>query len=195
MLLYLDDSNNIRLTDKALSIRVFRSLYDYYTIKLNSEERAIAAFGVLYFMYYFDSKFLLEYEDEELRLQHVREYVHLGSEINDTKVFKEARDLYKELSNTVQVQTYLTMKKNISKLILYAQSMILHRPSVNADIMEGDEEPIQDDTVLVDHKEFSAVNSSLPKQQEDLKKYKTTLILDMQEQIDVYGGGELGAYE
>jgi len=39
------------------------------------------------------------------------------------------------------------------------------------------------------------VNSSLPQQEEDLRKFKEKLQKHFKSEVDVYGGGETGAYE
>ena len=91
-----------------------------------------------------------------------------------------------------QTYAYITMKKNFKKLREYANRISLVAP--REDVTDPKYDP---NTAMlhVDYKEFAAINTLLPKQEEELRKFKETLQKNMVNEIDVYGGGSLGAYE
>jgi len=192
MLLRLDENNQLVITEKAYFVREFRELYDYYYKTLSNPERGQAAFGVLYYMFNFDSDFLFEYEDEAERLKAVKAFVYKGEEVTNIKVFKRAVERYKSLMDASQTKAYVVMKQNFIKLRDYASRIVLS--PVREDVSDPDYDPLTA-PIQVDYKEFSAVNTLLPKQEEELRKFKETLQKHMVNEIDVYGGGDLGAYE
>ncbi len=192
MLLQFDENNSLNITEKAFHIKEFRELYKYYYEQLKRPERGEAAFGILYWMYHFDSDFIFKYPDEAERLKHVKAFVYKGNEVTDTKVFRAAKERYKSLMAEDQTNAYIVMKKNFIKLREYASRITL------APVMEDTSNPDYNPAeapILVDYKEFSAVNSLLPKQEEELRKYKEALLKHMSNAMDIYGGGTLGAYE
>lgn len=196
MIVILNENNILELTEKAFFIKDFRDMHNYYSGKLKNNDRAMAAFAVMYYMYYFDSRFLLEFEDEKERMTHVREFVYKGNEVTDIKVFRTACETYKELMNEEQTSLYVVMKKNVTKLKDFAKDMTLVKVN-NTNTEEGK----ADDTITdikgtyVTYKDFLAINSSLPQQEEDLRKFKEKLQRHFKSEVDVYGGGAIGAYE
>lgn len=196
MIIRLNENNVLELTEKAFFIQDFRALYNYYTQKLKNEDRAMAAFSVIYYMYYFDSRFLLLYEDEEERLKEVKKFVYKGDEITDIKVFRTASETYKSLMDEDQSALYVVMKKNVYKLKDFAENMSLVKVD-NTATEEGDAPDTLVDIkgVYVTYKDFAAINSSLPQQEDALRKFKEKLQRHFKSEVDVYGGGDLGAYE
>ena len=198
MIVRLNDENKLELTEKAFIVRPFREMYNYYVGKLDNDDRAMAAFGVLYYMYYFDSQFLIKYPDEEERFKEVKKYVYRGEEISRIKVFEKAEEAYKELMDQEQTALYLVMKKNVDKLKDFAERMVLVKPQVK---LEEDEDgnlvPKEDEEghILVKLTDFMTTNSSLPKQEEELRAFRERLQQHFKNKMDVYGGGDLGAYE
>jgi len=195
MIIRLNENNALELTEKAFIIKDFRDLYNYYTAKLNNEERAMAAFAVIYYMHYFDSRFLLEFKDLKERFKQVKAFVYKGDEINRIKIFDKAEKTYIKLMDEEQTGLYVVMKANVTKLKEYAADMTLIK--VTTPNAEGDSE----DTITevqgnyVSYKDFTAINSSLPQQEEDLRKFKDRLQKHFVSEVDVYGGGSLGVYE
>lgn len=175
----------------------FRELYDSY----KDPEVGMAAFSIMYYMYHFKSHFLEDFPDEKERFREVQKFVFKGTEVVWARI-KIALETYKSLYDKEAVSTYLIMKNNVEKLKQYAKRMTLvpvEEPSDVPDIQEdGTVKPKITDPngpIYVDFKEFIAVNSVLPKQQEELDKYESRIIESVKNQIDVYGGGMLGAYE
>lgn len=201
MIITLNQDNKLELTDKAFIIRAFRELYRYYAEKLNSEDRAMAAFSIMYYMHFFDSRFLLEHpKDLKVRLAEVKAFVYMGDKVNtETKLFKAAEELYKTLMDEEQSSIYLVMKNNVKKMKDYAEAMVL----VKENSAEATEEEIATDSlpltttnkIKVTFKEFREVNASLPEQEEILRKFKDKLLQHFKGNIDIYGGGDIGAYE
>lgn len=192
MIVVLNEDNRLELTDKAMMVKDFRELYNYYAGKLDNHNRAMAAFGVLYYMYYFDSHFLLDYPDESDRLKAVKAFVYLGGDISSTKVFKKACITYQDLMDQEQSANYVVMKRNVRKLREFAQAMVLIKEDEPAD---GEDRESVSTTVKVRLKEFLETNSALPKQEEELRKFKERLQKHFNSQVDIYGGGTIGAYE
>ena len=197
MIVTLNIDNKLELTDKAMQILDFRELYNYYAVKLNNEERAMAAFGVLYYMYYFDSRFLDLHEDETDRLKAVKEFVYKGSEITKIKVFAKAAETYKKLMDEEQTMNYVVMKANVKKLRDFAKAMVLMKDEEQQTQEEKENDvPAKKSTgIKVRLKEFLETNSALPKQEEDLTKFKERLLKHFDSQVDIFGGGSTGAYE
>jgi len=192
MLIRLDENHKIIITEKAYFVKEFRDLYNYYYTKLKKPDRGIAAFGIMYFMYNFDSDFLADYEDEDERFEHVRKFVYFGEEVTRIKLFEAAVSRYKSLVENSQTYAYVVMKNNFKKLREYAKRITLVDP--RADTSDPDYDPNTVD-LFVDYKEFAAINTLLPKQEEELRRFKETLQKHITNEMDLYGGGSLGAYE
>jgi hypothetical protein len=193
MIIVLDENNTLQLTEKAFMIGDFRELYDSY----KDQELAMAAFSIMYYMYHFGSHFLYDYFDEKERFKEVQKFVYRGTEITYSKI-KIAMDTYRDLYDKESVSTYLIMKRNVDKLKIYASKMELIIPVTETEDEEGNvrtEKKLDPEMVYVDYKEFVAINSMLPKQQQDLELFENRLIESVKNQIDIYGGGDLGAYE
>ena len=185
MIIYLDENSVLQLTAKAMMINAFRKIYDSSADK----DLVMSHFAVLHYMYYFESKFLREYEDEEKRLREVKKFVNRGNEVKVSREMRRALDLTKKIYSEDLCDMYVIMRNNVDKLKDYAQKMSLS-PLDN----DGQELEIGK-FVLVDSKEFMSVNNMLPKQQEELSKFEVRLQEAAKNNIDIYGGGELGAYE
>lgn len=194
MIVILNENNVLELTEKAMLIKSFRDLYNYYTVKLKDEERAMAAFGVLYYMYYFDSQYLIDYPDEEERLKAVKKFVYKGDQINQTKIYKEAVETYKGLMDEDQTSFYTVMKANTFKIKEYAEDMVL-TTGANTGESENNDTDIPVKGVKVSFTEFIKVNSTLPEQEELLRKFREKLQRNFKSEIDIYGGGDIGEYE
>lgn len=197
MIVRLNEDNRLELSEKAMMVRDFRGLYKYYTDKLNDEERAMAAFGILYYMYFFDSQFLLDYPDDmDARLAAVKQFVYKGDKINtDTKVFRKAAETYCGMMDQEQSEAYVIMKGNFNKLKQYAKAMVLvQEDSPTEGEAREDVAPISQG-IRVTFKEFTSVNASLPDQEKALNDFKSRLLQHFKSEIDIYGGGEMGAYE
>jgi hypothetical protein len=188
MIVHLDENNTLQLTDKAYMIDTFRLLYD----SMQDKELALAYFAFMYYMYNFDSKFLRDIEEEQKRMGEVKKFIFRGADIKVSRIVRRAMDTYKEIFEDESVSMYLVMRKNVGKLKEYAGKMVLFDPNITGDttiLLPGM------DYVLVDTKEFTSVNSLLPKQQEELDKFEAHLLQAVKNKIDIYGGGSLGAYE
>lgn len=173
----------------------FRELYDSY----KDPEVGMAAFSIMYYMYHFKSHFLEDFPDEKERFKEVQKFVFKGTEVVWARI-KIALETYKSLYDKEAVSTYLIMKANVEKLKEYAKRMTLVRVAEPSPDMQENGAVVHsvvdpDGPIYVDFKEFIAVNSVLPKQQEELDKYESRIIESVKNQIDVYGGGMLGAYE
>jgi len=198
MVVRLNEDNRLELTEKAFLVKPFRDMYNYYVGKLDNDDRAMAAFGVLYYMHYFDSPFLLNYPDEDERFKEVKKYVYRGEEITRIKVFAKAEEAYKEMMDQEQTALYVVMKENVNKLKDFAKRMVLVKPEVE---IEEDEEgnPIiresSNNAIYVKLSDFMTTNSALPKQEEELRHFRERLQQHFKQEMDVYGGGDIGAYE
>lgn len=190
MLTFIDENGTIQLTEKALHIGPFRKLYDSV-----NPELGVAYFAMMYYMYAFDSKFARTIEDESQRLKEVRKFVHLGDQLKVTRTTRKAMDMYKELYDDEAASMYTVMRDNVQKLKNYAKMMTLVNP--NAVLEDGEAGLLIAgvDFVLVDAKEFMLVNNMLPKQEEELTKFEVQLQDTVKNKIDIYGGGQKGAYE
>lgn len=196
MIVFLNENNKLELTEKAMMIKDFRDLYYYYAVKLKNEDRAMAAFATLYFMHHFDSQFLVDYpNDLEQRFKAVQKFVYKGDEITKIKVYVQAEKTYLSLIDKEQTVLYVVMKRNVQKLKEYAENMVLIKSA------GGSKEEIAEDViketleVKVNWKEFNDINSSLPDQEEKLRKFKERLMEHFKSEVDIYGGGDTGAYE
>lgn len=196
MIIRLNENNVLELTEKAFFIKDFRDMYNYYAGKLKNDDRAMAAFSVMYYMYYFDSRFLIEFEDEEERFKEVRKFVFKGDEIDTIKIYTAACETYKALMDEDQTSLYTVMKKNVYKLKDFASRMTLFKKA-ETPTEEGEvpDTVVETSDVYVTYKDFVAINSSLPSQEDDLRKFKEKLQKHFKSEIDVYGGGVIGAYE
>lgn len=194
MIVVLDENNKLILTEKALFIKDFRDLYNYYNKSLGGHDKAMAAFGIMYYMFFFDSPYLLDYPDEEERFKEVQKFVYKGEEISKIKLLEKAFETYKNLMDLEQVSLYLVMRNNVTKVKVYAENMVLGKKNTGG--KKGEEDQIRDTTdIPVTFGEFQKVNSSLPNLEEELRLFKDRLMKFMKSSIDIYGGGEQGAYE
>lgn len=193
MIVRLNENNTLELTEKAMFIKDFRDMYNYYSRKLNNEDRAMAAFAMMYYMYYFDSRFIIEYKDEKERFKAIKEFVYKGNEITEIKIFQKASETYQKLMDEEQTDLYVVMKANTYKLKEYAKNMVLIKPSHTGEEVQ---DAISDaKEIYVSFSEFSKINLSLPEQEEGLRKFKERLQKHFKSEVDVYGGGDIGAYE
>jgi hypothetical protein len=191
MIVVLDENGVLQLTDKAMMISAFRVFYDSF----EDSDLAMSYFSFMYYMYAFDSAYLRNIEDESKRIGEVKKFVHRGSELKVSREVRKVMNVYKEIFIEESVSMYLVMRTNVEKLKKYANKMCLFDPNAGAE--EGDSTILVPglDYVLVDSKEFTTVNSMLPKQQEELDKFEVHLLQTVKNKIDIYGGGSLGAYE
>jgi hypothetical protein len=194
MILVLTDENKVEITNKALEIKDFKVLWKYYNERQEGHDKAVAAFSILYWMYFFDSHFLQDYEDVDERYKAVQQFVYMGEEIDKIGIMEKAMGTYQELMDREQVAMYVVMKNNIDKIKDYAKHMVLGKPSRGKKADPKDTVP---DTLenVVTFAEFQSVNNSLPEHEERLRKFKERLLLHMKSEVDIYGGGEKGAYE
>lgn len=185
MLLTLDEENNVVITEKFLVIKDLRKLADKYK---NNEDAKIAHFTCLFYMYHFDSHILWENRDDEsARLVAVRKFIHNGNLVKICNTMLRAMKTYKTLYNKEAVSMYLTMRDSIKKLLDYTQQGILVLPK---DLKEDDPRPI-----LMEAKELLLLNKSIPDQWKLLDTFERELQEYTKSQVDIYGGGDLNAYE
>lgn len=186
MLLTLDDNNNVVPTEQFLVIGALRKLYDKYN---EDHELAIAYLSCLFYMYHFDSHLLWENRDDEVaRLVAVRKFIHRGKDVKICKVMGSAMKVYKSLYNKESVSMYLTMRDNIKKLREYMDVGVLIVPE---DYVAG-EGPAP---VVIDSKELVLLNKNIPEQWKILDTFERDLQAYTKSKVDIYGGGQLGAYE
>lgn len=191
MITFLDENNKLQLTEKALMIDAFAKVYR----KFPDKELAMAHFSVMYFMYNFDSIFLRDYEVEKERIAAVKKFIDRGSEVAIDRTMRKALDVYREIYFDDTTSMYLVMRRNVDKLKDYADKMVLISPLATID-PDSEFVPLPGiDFILVESKEFTTINSILPKQQEELVKFETRLVSNTKTKIDIYGGGTKGAYE
>ena len=179
MIITLDEHENVILTEQAMLIDVFYKLYESTTPSM-----VPAVFGVIYWMYSFDSKERRDIEDERDRIRAVKKKVPNGSSVSITREMRRAMDMFRDLYDEDKLSLYFTMHNNVMKLKSYADNMVLVKPE------EGDTE-----SVLVEYKEFTTINELLPKQEKLLADFEETLKGHAAQQLSIYGGGRLGAYE
>ena len=171
MIVKKDANGKLGLSDTALQIKAFKKVYDYYC-KEYDEDLALILFTFFFYMYDFTSHFYLDIEDEDQRKKEVAKFLDRGNEIkfSGTRVVKAALEVYKELYENVDSSAYKILHKNFHKLKDYAAKMTLLKGEV-----EGSE-----DLVYVDSKEFKEVNN---------------LQQGLQNELQIYGKRDLGAYE
>lgn len=194
MILHLDENSKVQLTEEAFLIMALRKLYE----TIGDHDLAISHFGVLFYMYHYDSTYVREIEDESKRLAEVKKFVHRGNEVKVTRTMRKAMDVYKEIYVDDAAGTYLIMRRNATKLREYADKMVLFTPPIFTDnVLEAEEgvPVVGQDFFLVDSKEFATVTNLLGKQQEEIDKFEVHLRESAKSKIAVYGGGSLGAYE
>ena len=88
---------------------------------------------------------------------------------------------------------------SLSKVKEYAENMQLGEPLNRTSADPGGDDtlaPIRaTQTNYVSFTEFDRVNSSLPAQEEKLRKFREVLKEQFRAEIEVYGGGQVGEYE
>ena len=184
MILTLDESNNVIVTEKFLLIKDFRKIYDKFR---KDPDLQVAHFGVMYYMYHFDSRFVWKYRDDEVkRLLEVRRFLHRGKDVKMAPDMVKAMKLYSQLYNEESVSMYVTMRDSIVKLRSYMQAAVLVLPK---------EENPDDPSVLVDSKELVMLNKEIPDQWKRLDKFEKDLLEYAKANLDIYGGGSVGVYE
>ena len=164
-------------------VKAFDKLYS-----LTDPEMIPAVFGVIYWMFSYDSKFRRNIKDHKERLRAVKSFVPRGGEVSISRDMKNAMDVFADLYTEESMDVYFVMFDNLTKLKDYAKGMELRMPP---DTSEEDANFIN----IVDYKEFTAVNEQLPKAELLLSTFETRLRNEALAQIDVYGGGSLGMYE
>lgn len=183
MLLTLDESNNVIVTEKFLLIKDFRKLHDKFTKDLDLQT---AHFGVMYYMYHFDSRFVWLYRDDKVkRLAEVRKFLHRGKDVKISPDMLKAMRLYELLYNEESVSMYVTMRDNIIKLRTYMKNAVLSLPP---------EDEVSDE-ILVDSKELIMLTKEIPDQWKRLDKFEKDLLEYTKANLDIYGGGSVGVYE
>lgn len=189
MLLYLDDHNEVQLTEKILLIKDLKALYNKHK---KNHEVAMAHFATMYYMYHFDSRFLWLYRNDEVtRLREVRKFVANGKDVKICNTMQRAMKTYKQLYGEESVSIYLTMKDGFEKYKKYLDRAVLVAPNP----AEIEHLPPEEQPFLIEAKELMALNKAIPEQWKMLDKFKRELEEFAKAEVDIYGGGELGAYE
>jgi len=182
MLLTLDESNNVVVTEKFLLIKDLRDLYEKH--KKNPDILNVH-FGILYYMYHFDSRFLWEFRDDEVkRYNAIKAFLYKGRASLKCDVMRRAMRTYKQLYNEESVSLYLTMRDNLAKLKDYMAKTTLIKPD------KSDKE-----SILIDSKEMIMLNKGIPDQWTLLDKFEKDLKEYTKANLDIYGGGSVGVYE
>jgi len=185
MIITLDENNEIILTEQAMMIEKFRKLYER-----TAPDMVPSVFGVIYFMYSFDSKFRRLIDDKKERYKAVKNFIYKGNDIKIDRYFREASELFEEIYSESSMDAYFVLLENLNKLKEYARAMVLRYPP---EIL-GDKEAMQEYNV-VDYKEFSSINEQIPKTEQLLKDFELRLKDEILANISVYGGGDVGFYE
>ena len=183
MILTLDENGEIQLTEKAMLIKTFDKLFNS-----TKPEMIPAVFGVIYWMFSYDSKFRREIKERKDRLRAVKNFVPRGTDVSITREVKAAMDVFEDLYSDESMDVYFVMFDNLAKLKEYARGMELRMP---ADVSEEDAVLIN----IVDYKEFAAVTAQLPIAEALLATFETRLRDEALAKVDVYGGGSVGMYE
>ena len=182
MLLTLDESNNVVVTEKFLLIKDLRNLYEKYKDKPDMVQ---VYFSILYYMYHFDSRFLWKYRDDEVaRYNAIKGFVYKGRAGLKCDVMKKAMLTYKMLYNEESISLYLTMRDNLQKMREYMGKTVLIKPK------SDDQE-----SILIDSKEMVMLNKGIPEQWTLLDKFEKDLMEYTKANLDIYGGGAVGVYE
>ena len=186
MLLRLNDHNEVIITEKFLLIKDLKTIYNKYS---SDHDARTAHLAVLYYMYHFDSRFLWLYRDDETkRLAEVRKFIADGKKVTICNTMRRAMRAYKALYDEEQVSIYCTMRDNMKKLRDYADSSVL--------ILPPDYDPDIHGTLnVIEAKELMAINKAIPEQWKLMDAFETELKEYTKSQVDIYGGGSLGAYE
>ena len=186
MLLTLDEHNEVIVTEKFLLVKDLRKLADKYK---KTPDTKVAHFACLFYMYHFDSHLLWEYRDDEVkRLAEVRKFIHNGNLVKICNTMQRAMKTYKTLYNMESVSLYLSMRDNMKKLKEYMSQAVLVVP-VDYD---KDNDPVP---LVIESKELILLNKTIPEQWKILDTFERELQEYTKSKVDVYGGGELGAYE
>jgi hypothetical protein len=185
----LDENNEIVLTPHALAIAEFRKLYER-----TPADQLPSAFGIIYYMYSYDSKFRRTISDHRERLREVKKFVHKGNDIAISRYMKEAMQVFESLYDETSMSAYFVLFDNLQKLKEYARSMLLRLPvdwTKDADLYKDE----IDSAILVDYKEFSSINEQIPKTEALLKEFELKLKDEVLANIAAFGGGDIGYYE
>jgi hypothetical protein len=185
----LDENNEIVLTPHAMAINEFRKLYEHIPIDLLP-----SAFGIIYYMYSYDSRFRRTISDHKERLREVKKFVHKGNDVPISRYMKEAMQVFKSLYDETSMSAYFVLFDNLQKLKEYARSMLLRLPPE----WSADAETYKDEiasAILVDYKEFASINEQIPKTETLLKEFELKLKDEVLANIAAYGGGDIGYYE
>jgi len=186
MLLSINEENQVIITEKFLLISDFRKYYDRYYDK-KDPDLVVAYFSMLYYMYHFDSKFLWEYEnDESKRLAEVKKYIYRGKDVKITPDVRRIMELYKSFYNKEMVSSYITMRKSLAKLRLFADNAVL--------VMPPDADP-DNPPILIESKELMAINKEIPELWKRLDKFEKDLLNYTKSSVDIYGSKSLNVYE
>lgn len=188
MLLRLDEHNNVVVTEKFLMVEILHKLHAKHK---RTPEIAAAHFATLYYMYHFDSRFLWLHRDDEVkRLSEVRKFITNGKLVKICNTMQRAMKMYKTLYNEESVSLYLVMRDNLGKMKDYMGAAQLMAPTnVDPDAAEAA------NLLIIDSKEMREMNKAIPDQWKLLDGFEKELLEHTKSAIDIYGGGNLGAYE